>query len=107
MTAISVEENNVNTKLEECFGKSHYFLLASPKTNQYEFIINPGVKSIKMSGVKAAKFLVKCGVKTVISSNFGVSVKKIFDKNKVQIVILSKKYNFLKDIEWFNKLIEK
>jgi len=108
MIAISVTDNNLDTKLEDCFGKAHYFLLADIKNKNYKFVKNPGLEFIKMSGIRAASFLVRSGVKTVISSNFGASVKKIFDKNKVQIVILSKKYNSLKEIKWLKNLeIEK
>jgi len=102
MIAISVTENNINTRLEDCFGKSRYFFLADIKSNYYKFVKNPGLNIKKMSGKRAALFLAENSVKTVISSNFGVTVKKIFDRNKIQIVLLSNKYIYLKDIEWIN-----
>jgi predicted Fe-Mo cluster-binding NifX family protein len=58
---------------------------------------------LKNSGREAALFLIKKGIKTVISSNFGVPVKKLFDKNKVQMVIISSKVKYLNEIEWVNK----
>lgn len=103
MIAITVKENNEKSILELCFGKSEYFFLYDPVKNESSFVINPGKMTNKNSGKKAASFLVKTGVKTVFSSNFGVPVKKIFDKHKVQMVIASNKYKTLKDIEWIFK----
>jgi predicted Fe-Mo cluster-binding NifX family protein len=100
MIAISVKENNKKSILEMCFGKSEYFFLYDQVKNRSSFVINPGKMVKKNSGKKAASFLVKTGVKTVFSSNFGVPVKKIFDKNKVQMVILSDKFKSLDEIHW-------
>jgi predicted Fe-Mo cluster-binding NifX family protein len=100
LIAISVTEENLNSKLEECFGKSHFFLLIDSKSKKYRFVKNPGVEFSKFSGKKAALFLVRNGVKTIVSSNFGAFVKKIFDKNKVQMVIISSRIKYLNDIKW-------
>ncbi|MCU0373284.1 MAG: hypothetical protein MUE56_08600 [Ignavibacteria bacterium] len=105
LTAIAVKEADINTKLEECFGKSEYFFIADPENKNFEFVKNPGLDSVKMSGRRAALFLARNKITTVISSNFGASVKKVFDKNKIRLVILSPKYKLLKDIEWVRKLI--
>ncbi len=100
MIAISVKENNKKSLLELCFGKSEYFFLYDPIKKESSFVVNPGKMASKNSGKKAASFLVKAGVKTVFSSNFGVPVKKIFDRNKVQMVILSDKIKRLDEIKW-------
>jgi len=105
LTAIAVKEANLNTKLEDCFGKSGYFFIADPGNKKFEFVKNPGLELKKMSGRHAALFLARNKITTVISSNFGASVKKVFDKNKIRLVILSPKYKLLKDIEWVRKLI--
>ena len=104
LTAITVSEDNMDSKLEECFGKSRFFFIADIDNKNYKFLKNPGLEFTNMTGKQAALFLIRNGVKTVVSSNFGVSVKKIFDKNKIQIVILSNKYKFLKDIEWITQI---
>lgn len=100
MIAITVKNSNINSQLYDCFGKSEYFFLYDSKKEKYEFIKNPGKDSKKMSGKKAATFLIDKGVKTIITTNLGSGVKKLFDKNNIQIVIVSKMYKTLKDIEW-------
>ena len=103
--AITVKENNLDSELDDCFGKSHFFFLADIANKKFEFIKNPGLESTKFSGKKAALFLVHKGVKTIVSSNFGAHVKQILDKNKIQIVLLSGQFRFLKDIYWLKDII--
>jgi predicted Fe-Mo cluster-binding NifX family protein len=105
MTAITVSENIKNAKIEDCFGKSEYFFIINKQTKEYHFEKNPAKALLKHSGQKAALFLIKKGVKTIISSNFGVPVKKLFDKNNVQMVIISSKIKNLNDIKWINEYI--
>ena len=103
MIAISVVEKNIDTKIEECFGKCHYLCLIDKNKKKFSFIRNPGFGARRISGRVAANYLIKNGVKTVISSNFGTSVKRFFDRHKIQIVILSDDYKNLKDIDYINE----
>ena len=80
MIAITVSENIKNAKIEDCFGKSEYFFIIDKQTKESYFEKNPAKELLKNSGREAALFLIKKGVKTVISANFGVPVKKLFDK---------------------------
>jgi predicted Fe-Mo cluster-binding NifX family protein len=89
MTAITVKENKRNSPIESCFGKSEYFYICDSNNGKEYFIPNPHKNAAKNSGKKAAMMLIKEGVSTVISSNFGVQVKKMFDKYKIQLVIIS------------------
>ncbi|MBI5403997.1 MAG: NifB/NifX family molybdenum-iron cluster-binding protein [Ignavibacteriae bacterium] len=88
MTAVTVKENNIKSPVESCFGKSEFFYLINLKTGEKKFIKNPHKDINKNSGRKAAMMLIKEGVSTVISSNFGIPVKKLFDKHKIQMVII-------------------
>jgi predicted Fe-Mo cluster-binding NifX family protein len=103
MIAITVSENIKNAKIEDCFGKSEYFFIINRQSKESYFEKNQAKRLLKNSGREAALFLIKKGIKTVISSNFGVPVKKLFDKNKVQMVIISSKVKYLNEIEWVNK----
>lgn len=102
MTAVAVSENVSNAKVEECFGKSEYFFIIDEQNKKSYFAKNPAKGLPKNSGKEAALFLIKEGVTTVISANFGVAVKRIFDKNKVQMVIISPDIESLNDIKWIS-----
>jgi predicted Fe-Mo cluster-binding NifX family protein len=103
MIAITVSEDKVNSRIEECFGKSEYFFVYDESTNKSVFYKNSARDLPKNSGKKAAEFLIKKGVKSVFSSNFGVPVKKLFDKHGVQMVLLSPLIKSLRDLKWIEK----
>lgn len=107
ITAVAVTDCSMESGIEACFGKAKYFFVADTESGKSEFAENPGLKSNESAGLKAAKFLIKLGVKTVISSNFGAAVKEEFDKNNVRIVIVSDKFKYLSDIKWINNLKRK
>ncbi len=107
LTAVAVTDCKMNTGIEVCFGKAKYFFVADTESRMCEFAENPGLKCSESAGLKAAKFLINRGVKTVISSNFGAAVKEEFDKNNVRIVIMSDKFKYLSDIKWINNLKRK
>jgi predicted Fe-Mo cluster-binding NifX family protein len=91
MKAISVKNNDLNSPVEDCFGKAKYFCIINGD-KEPEFLENPGYVLNKDSGIKAVEFLNKKNVKTVISGNFGISAKKKLDEFKMQIVLVPVKY---------------
>ena len=60
--------------------------------NKLKFISNPGNELLKNSGKKAVTFLHSMGVTSVMSGNYGITVKKMLDKYKIQTVIIPAKY---------------
>jgi len=98
MKAVTVKEENLNSEIEDCFGRAVYFYLFDEISGNYEFCLNPGNDSLSDSGSKAASFLVSKGVKTIISRNIGIKAKQLLDKSEVQIVIAPLKYRFLAQI---------
>ena len=98
MKAITVKEDNINSPLEDCFGKAKYFCFVDNDPEKIEFSINPGNNLLKGSGKKAISYLLERGVETVISRNYGITVKKILNKHNIQTVIIPSKYKKLSEI---------
>jgi len=98
MKAVTVKDDNLNSEIEDCFGKAKYFYLFDESTAKYEFCLNPGNESKSDSGGKAVSFLVSKGVQTIISRNIGIKAKQLLDENKIQVVIAPLKYRFLTQI---------
>ncbi|MCE1163778.1 MAG: NifB/NifX family molybdenum-iron cluster-binding protein [Bacteroidetes bacterium] len=98
MTAIGVTGEYFEAPLSECFGKSEYFFVYDRASGKYRFLQNPRIDEKEKSGKNAASFLVKSGVTTVMSYNVGSNAKKVFDRGKVQIVVLSDNFKTLKDV---------
>ena len=98
MKAVTVKEDNLNSEIEDCFGKAKYFYLFDENSGNYEFCLNPGNDSLSDSGSKAAAILVSKEVQTIISRNIGIKAKQLLDESEVQIVIAPLKYRFLTQI---------
>lgn len=95
--AITVKENKITSEFEDCFGKAKYFCFLD-EFNNYTFIENPGVSEEQHSGKKAVEFIRSKGVCIIISRNYGLSVKKLLDKYKIQTVIVPEKYKQLSQL---------
>lgn len=95
MKAITVKNDNIKSQIEDCFGKAKYFCLVENDPNKIEFAVNPGNDLEKGSGKKAVSYLVKRGVKTIMSRNYGLTAKKMLDKHNIQTVIVPPKYESL------------
>ena len=98
MKAITVKEDNINSPLEDCFGKAKYFCFVEDNPEKIEFVLNPGNDLMKGSGEKAVSYLIEKGVEIVISRNYGITVKKILNKHNIQTVIIPSKYKKLSEI---------
>ena len=95
MKAIATKEDNIDSPLEDCFGKAKFFCFVDDNPGKIVFFPNPGYKLNKGSGKKAVLFLYKNEIKTVISKNYGVAVKKLLNKYEIQTVIIPPKYEKL------------
>jgi predicted Fe-Mo cluster-binding NifX family protein len=98
MKAIAVKEDNINSLLEDCFGKAKYYCFVDDNPDKIAFALNPGYDLINSSGKQAVAYLLTKGVTTVLSRNYGVSVKKILNKHNIQTVIIPQKYESLTQI---------
>ncbi len=98
MKAITVKENNTNSPIEDCFGKTRYFCLIDDLSCKIEFVLNPGNNLPSHSGKKAVAFLASLGVTSVISGNYGITVKKLLDKHGIQTVIIPSRYETLSQL---------
>lgn len=95
MKVITIKEDNIKSPLEECFGKAKFFCFVHEDSCKTEFVQNPCKDLIKHSGKRAVEFLHSKGATSVMSGNYGITVKKMLDKYKIQTVIIPTKYKNL------------
>ncbi len=98
MIAIPVNGDYPGASLSDCFGKCDYFFLLDRGKKKFKFVPNPAKDEKEKSGKKAALNLIKNGVKTVMLYNIGLHAKNIFDRSKIQIVLLPGKVKTLNDV---------
>lgn len=68
---ISVQQADLNSLVDDRFGRSAWFLRVNSDTLDWQALENPGWKNRGGAGVAAAQFAVDQKVATVISGDFG------------------------------------
>ncbi len=99
--AITSEGNHVGAKLDKRFGHCNFFIIYDLDSQAMEIIPNPYRNNEEQAGTNAAGFLCEKGVCKVISGEFGLKVKPIFDAHQVQLII----YNHNITVERLIKLL--
>jgi len=86
--AITSTGNNPGSTLDSRFGRCSYFVIYDTKNRSVEYIPNPNKESVEGAGIASAKLVASKGVEKVVSGEFGVKVKDLFDSLKIQLIII-------------------
>ncbi len=86
--AITSENNSLNSKLDQRFGRCAYLVIYDSETQSVEFIPNPNVENVEGAGPATVNLIASKGVTKVVSGEFGDKVKAIFDSLQIQLIIL-------------------
>jgi predicted Fe-Mo cluster-binding NifX family protein len=87
--AITSTGNNTSARIDRRFGRCSYFVIYDTQSRSIEYIPNPNIEAIEGAGPASAELVASRGVTKVISGEFGAKVKSIFDKLKIQLIIIS------------------
>lgn len=99
--AISSTGNSLESNLDTRFGRCSYFVVYDTETRAIEFIPNPNKDNIEGAGPASVQLVASRGVKKVISGEFGVKVKSLFDSLHIQLIVVpdsTKKINEIIDL---------
>lgn len=86
--AITSEGNSLSAKLDSRFGRCTYFVIYDTETGSTEYIPNPNKENVEGAGLAAVHLVASKGVQKVVSGEFGVKVKSIFDSLKIQLIVI-------------------
>ena len=70
--AIFSTGTEIDSEIDQRFGRCNYFLIFDDETNNLEVFPNPSASTPSGSGIEAAKNLAKKGIKVVICGNIGL-----------------------------------
>lgn len=99
--AIPAKEKNINSVVDERFGRAAYFVLYNINTNKSEIIDNIHKAGQSGVGTKVVEMLAEKGVKTVYAKEFGPKAKRMLEQMQIEMFDI-KEENIL-----VNKIIEK
>ena len=84
--AISSTGTELNSQVDQRFGRCSYFLIVDVETNNFEVYPNSAASASNGAGIEAAKNLVNKGIKAIISGNIGPNAFQILQAEGIEVV---------------------
>ena len=86
--AITSTGNNLESKLDQRFGRCSFFVIYDYETKGMEFIPNPNKNAEEGAGPASVQLVALRNVKKIISGEFGIKIKSLLDSLKIQMIVL-------------------
>jgi predicted Fe-Mo cluster-binding NifX family protein len=103
-TAITSTGNTLESKLDQRFGRCSYFVIYDTETAGLEFLPNHGKEAQEGAGPAAVQLVASRDVKKIISGEFGIKIKSMLDRLKIQMIVMKEPEKTIKEvIEMLNK----
>jgi len=86
--AITSTGNSPDSKLDQRFGRCACFVIYDTDTKGIEYIPNPSRDALEGAGPASVQIVASRGVEKVISGEFGIKIKSLFDSLRIQMIVL-------------------
>ncbi len=86
--AITSTGNNLESTLDQRFGRCAYFVIYDTESKGYEFIPNKGRDAEEGAGPASVQLIASRDAVKVISGEFGMKVKSLLDSLKIQMIVI-------------------
>lgn len=86
--AITSTGNNLDSKLDQRFGRCSYFVIYDTDNEGLEFIPNPNKDASEGAGPASVQIVASKKVTKIVSGEFGLKIKSLFDSLKIQLIML-------------------
>ena len=95
---ISSTGDNLESKIDQRFGRCAYFVIYDTESKAIEYIPNPNKDLEEGAGKAAVKLLSTRNVQKIISGEFGIKIKPLLDSLKIQMIVIQNQSLRIKDI---------
>lgn len=102
IVAIASRGNKVGAKLDSSFGRCQYFAIYNTDSKLIDFILNPYKDAEEEAGSNSVKLLSLKNVEKIVSGEFGLKIKPLLDRMKIQMIVIK---NTEKTIEQIVELL--
>jgi predicted Fe-Mo cluster-binding NifX family protein len=96
--AITSKGNNLESKIDERFGRCSYFVIYDTETKGIEFLPNPNKEVQEGAGPASVEIVASRNVKKIISGEFGIKIKSILDRLQIQMIVLKEPEKSIREI---------
>jgi len=96
--AITSKGNNLDSKLDERFGRCSYFVIYDTETKGMEFLPNPNKDAQEGAGPASVQIVASRDVRKIISGEFGIKIKSLLDRLNIQMIVLKQPEKSIKEV---------
>jgi predicted Fe-Mo cluster-binding NifX family protein len=96
--AITSTGTNPDAKLDSRFGRCSCFVIYDTLNCSTEYILNPNIENVEGAGPASVQLIASKGVTKVVSGEFGIKVRAIFDQLKIELVVLQESEKKISEI---------
>ena len=86
--AITSTGNNLESKLDQRFGRCSYFAIYDTENDGLEFIPNPNKDVSEGAGPASVQIVASRNVSKIVSGEFGMKIKSLLDSLQIQLIML-------------------
>ena len=96
--AITSTGNNLESKLDQRFGRCSFFVIYDSESQGMEFIPNPNKDAEEGAGPASVQLVASRNVQKIISGEFGIKIKSLLDSLKIQMIILKESDKSIREL---------
>lgn len=96
--AITSTGNTLESALDMRFGRCSYFIVYDTVSKAMEIIPNPNKNSEEGSGQASVELLALRNVNKIVSGEFGIKIKPLLDRLKIQMIVLKRPEKKIQEI---------
>jgi predicted Fe-Mo cluster-binding NifX family protein len=96
--AITSKGNNLESKLDERFGRCSYFVIYDTETKGIEILPNPNKDAQDGAGPASVQIVASRDVRKIISGEFGIKIKSLLDSLKIQMIVIKEPEKSIRQI---------
>lgn len=100
--AITSQGNQLDSIIDQRFGRCSFFVIYDTEKQTSEFIQNPNKSIEEGAGPASVQFLANQDVEKVVSGEFGVKIKPLMDQLKMGMIIIKEPNSIEKIIRVLN-----
>ncbi len=100
--AITSTGNNLQSSIDPRFGRCAFFVIYDTETKGIEFIPNPNLNATEGAGPASVQLVASRNIEKVVSGEFGMKIKPLFDSLKVQMIVIKESKTIEQIIEMLN-----
>lgn len=96
--AITSTGDNLDSPMDQRFGRCAWFVIYDDETKGVEILPNPNKEALDGAGPAAVQLVASRKVSKIVSGEFGIKIKSLLDSMKIQMIVLKDQEKTVREI---------